>query len=57
MWKRLREGSLRAVFHGAPEMFILKELERCYHNLVEDRTRVMLRTKAIYRARGVEALA
>ena len=53
MSKRLREGSLRAVFHGAPEMLNLKELVRNYHNLVEDATRVMLRIKAIFRARAI----
>ena len=53
MSKRLREGSLRAVFHGAPELLTLKELVRCYHNLVQDATRVMLRIKAIYRGRAI----
>jgi transposase len=53
MSKRLHEGSLKSVFHGAPEMHTLKELVFCYHNLVEDTTRVMLRIKAIFRARAI----
>jgi len=53
MSKRLRDGSLKEVFHGAPEMLTLKELVRCYSNLVEDATRVMLRIKALFRARAI----
>jgi hypothetical protein len=53
MSKRLHEGSLKAVSHGAPEMLTLKELVRNYSNLVEDTTRVMLRIKAIFRARAI----
>lgn len=53
MSKRLHDGSLKPLFHGAPEILTLKELVRCYHNLVEDATRVMLRIKAIYRARAI----
>jgi hypothetical protein len=45
MSKRLHDGSPRPVFHGAPEMLTLKELVRCYGNLVEDATRVMLRVR------------
>jgi len=48
----LRLGALKAVFHGAPEVLTLKELVRNYTNLVEDSTRVMLRIKAIFRARA-----
>jgi transposase len=33
----------------------LKELTRAYQNLVEDATRVMLRLKALFRARGIPA--
>jgi transposase len=51
--EQLRLGGLRAVFHGAPEMLTLKELVRNYNNLVEDSTRVMLRIKAIFRARAI----
>jgi hypothetical protein len=51
--KRLREGSLKPVYHGAPEMLTIKELVRNYNNLVEDTTRVMLRIKAIFRARAI----
>jgi len=51
--ERLRVGDLKAVFHGAPEILTLKELVRSYNNLVQDSTRVMLRIKAIYRARAI----
>src|SRR5258705_348736 len=34
-------------------MLTLKELVRCYLNLVEDSTRVMLRIKALFRARAI----
>ena len=49
----LRRGSLRAVYHGSPHLATLKELTRAYRNLVEDATRVMLRLKALFRARGI----
>ena len=49
----LRLGALKPVFHGAPEILTLKELVRCYTALVEDSTRVMLRIKAIFRARAI----
>jgi transposase len=53
MSEKLRVGDLKPVFHGAPEILTLKELVRNYNNLVEDSTRVMLRIKAIYRARAI----
>jgi transposase len=49
----LRLGALKPVFHGVPEILTLKELVRNYNNLVEDSTRVMLRIKAIFRARAI----
>ena len=49
----LRCQRLRAVYHGSPERATLRELARAYQNLVEDATRVMLRLKALYRARGI----
>jgi len=49
----LRRGGLRAVYHGSPHRETLKELARSYENLVEDSTRVMLRLKALFRARGI----
>src|SRR5438552_13095888 len=49
----LRQGSLRAVYHGGHERAALKELARTYQNLVEDSTRVMQRLKALFRARGI----
>jgi len=52
--ERLRQGSLRAVYHGSPHRAVLKELTRSYANLVEDTTRVMLRLKALFRARGLQ---
>jgi len=51
----LRQGSLRPVYHGSAERATLKELTRAYTNLVEDATRVMLRLKALFRARGIPA--
>src|SRR2546428_257319 len=49
----LRRGALRAVYHGSADRATLKELSRTYRNLVEDATRVMLRLKALFRARGI----
>ena len=49
----LRRGGLRAVYHGGAQRTVLKELTRTYRNLVEDSTRVMLRLKALFRARGL----
>lgn len=51
--ERLRTGSLKEVFHGMPSLITLKELVRNYNNLVEDTTRVMLRIKALFRARAI----
>lgn len=48
----LRLGALKPIFHGATEVLTLKELVRNYNNLIEDSTRVMLRIKAIFRARA-----
>ena len=53
--ERLRLGALKTVYHGSPGLATLKELVRCYTNLVEDSTRVMLRLKAIYRGRAIGA--
>jgi transposase len=50
----LRVGSLKAVYHGASQLTTLKELMRSYVNLVEDSTRVMLRIKALFRARAIK---
>jgi len=49
----LRLGSIKTVYHGAGTLLTLKELVRSYTNLVEDATRVMLRIKALFRARGI----
>jgi hypothetical protein len=49
----LRRGGLRGVYHGHPRGVRLKELTRAYQNPVEDATRVMLRLKALFRARGI----
>jgi hypothetical protein len=52
--EQLRSGSVRAVYHGGDaDAGQLKELTRCYQNLVEDATRVMLRLKALFRARAI----
>ncbi len=52
--EQLRRGAVRAVYHAGPHRAILKEHTRAYQNLVEDATRVMLRLKALYRARGIK---
>jgi transposase len=52
----LRCGRLRTVYHGGrgrPDRLTLKELARTYETLVEDATRLMLRLKALFRARGI----
>jgi transposase len=49
----LRRGGLRAVYHGSPHSATLKELTRTYRTVVEDATRMMLRLKALFRARGI----
>src|SRR3989454_9296945 len=49
----LRRGALRAVYHGSADHVTLKELTRTYRTLVEDATRVMLRLKALFRARAI----
>src|SRR5438876_9936317 len=51
--EQLRRGGLRAVYHGSGPGAGLKELTRSYQNLVEDATRVMLRLKALFRARAI----
>jgi transposase len=50
----LRCGSLRAVYHGNAHRLRLKEMTRAYQNLVSDATRVMLRLKSLFRARGIK---
>ena len=52
----LRLGGLRSVYHGSAHRADLKELTRTYRNLVEDSTRVMLRIKALFRARAIPTL-
>ena len=52
--EQLRRGGLRAVYHGNAHRVRLKELTRAYQNPVEDATRVMLRLKALFRARGIK---
>ena len=49
----LRQGSLRAVYHGDKGARMLKELVRNYDCLVSDTTRVMNRLKAIFRGRAI----
>jgi len=50
----LRRNALRAVYHGSGHLATLKEVARAYQNLVEDSTRVMLRLKALFRARAIK---
>ena len=49
----LRNGSLRAVYHGDHGVRTLKELVRNYDCLVADSTRVMNRLKALFRGRAL----
>jgi len=49
----LRRGGLRSVYHGSAHHADLKELTHAYRSLVEDGTRVMLRLKALFRARAI----
>ena len=49
----LRNGALKAVYHGDNGVRTLKELVRTYECLVSDTTRVMNRLKAIYRGRAI----
>ena len=49
----LRNGALKAVYHGDNGMRMLKELVRSYDCLVSDTTRVRNRLKAIYRGRAI----
>lgn len=49
----LRHGSLSAVYHGEQGLRTLRELARSYMTLSKDRTRVMNRLKALYRAWGI----
>ncbi len=49
----LRNGALKAVYHGDNGVRALKELVRSYDCLVSDTTRVMNRLKAIYRGRAI----
>src|SRR3972149_1334217 len=49
----LRRGGLRAGYHGSAHRARLKEGPRTYRHLVEDATRVMLRLKALFRARAI----
>jgi hypothetical protein len=51
--ERLRLDSVKAVYHGAASVLTLKELVRNYNSIVEDATRVMLRIKALFRARAI----
>lgn len=51
--EQLRLGALKTVHHSSPGVRTLKDLVRCYTNLVDDSTRVMLRVKAIFRGRAI----
>jgi len=52
---QLRLGALRPVYHSDRHHADLKELTRAYRSLVEDSTRVMLRIKALLRARAIRS--
>jgi hypothetical protein len=49
----LRAGMLRPVYHDIHSVRDLRELVRSYTTLVKDATRIMLRLKALYRARTI----
>src|SRR3970282_717570 len=49
----MSRGGLNADYHGSAARADLKELTRAYRCLVEDGTRVMLRLKALFRARAI----
>lgn len=49
----LYAGLLRPVYHGDHGTRALKELAHGYESLVQDRTRVKNRLKALYRGRGI----
>lgn len=49
----LRTNALRPVYHGEQSTQGLKELTQGYTCLIEDRTRVKNRLKALFRARGI----
>lgn len=51
---RLRQGELSPVFHETGAIEGLKEFVSSYRALVEDCTRVMQRTKSVYRARAIK---
>lgn len=53
MSELLRNGSVKTTYHGSRSILALKELVRNYNNIVEDCTRVMLRIKALFRARAI----
>ena len=50
----LRQGALRAVYHGGPTGPPSRSSRGRIENLVEDSTRVMQRLKALFRARGIK---
>lgn len=41
------------MYHGGDHLAALRDVTRAYRNLFEDTTRVMLRLKALFRARGI----
>ena len=49
----LRAGMLRAVYHGENGLRTLRELVRSYQAISKDLSRVMNRTKALYRSWGI----
>jgi transposase len=49
----LRSGDLHPVYHGTGHGAALRELTRAYTNVVDDSIRVMLRLKALFRARAI----
>jgi transposase len=49
----LRQGALRAVYHGDASRVTLKQLAHNYQNLVDQGTRVKQQLKSLFRGRGI----
>jgi transposase len=50
----LRTKGLTAIYHGEQSINAVKELVRSYREMMEDRTRVKNRLKALFRSRGID---
>lgn len=50
---RLRLNALKPVYHQVGSVAVLKQLVRSYESIVEDRTRLKLRLKALFRSEAI----